>query len=59
MSEVPGEKPKEEPKNPPESLYDIPGAREAIEENIRKRGRVWEPDIEEEKPKKPTIEKKK
>jgi hypothetical protein len=43
-------KPGEKSKLPPDSLFDIPGAREAIEENIKKRGIVWkEGEKQEEK----------
>ena len=47
--------PKQEPPKQPDSLYDIPGVKEAVEENIRKKGKVWEEEKKE--PKKPEEEK--
>ncbi|AKM83336.1 hypothetical protein A2422_00695 [Candidatus Woesebacteria bacterium RIFOXYC1_FULL_31_51] len=59
MTEI---KPSEEPQKPPDSLFDIPGAREAIEENIKKRGIVWKEEEkkeeEKQKPENPPQKKK-
>lgn len=42
----------EKPQKQPDSLFDIPGAREAIEENIKKRGIVWKEEEKKEEEKK-------